>query len=583
MTAGLFERRREDLKSRVQWLLFFRLAIALVGLVLVLVLQGGGTRVYAPYAVLVAACVLDLAYLLVVNRVEDQARFAAWQISIDGLLVTVLVYLTGGVYSFAAILYFTSILAASLCVSARMSVIFASAATAVLAGVQLLYHLSIFYDVDLPLLDPGTVAEMKLRLGRETAYLIAQGLALHLVATLSAWLAQELRRVKILYSEILEKMAEGLVAIDSTGRIVFVNGEARRLLEYRGARSLVGLDFRVVFRRREDREVLDCLLSQDPVTCEIQVETREGDRKSVEVKTSVLRDERGIMRGTIGIFTDLTPKKQMEAAQKRAERLEGIEALALGIAHEVRNPLASIRGCVQELGRVDYLGEDERALARIVCRESDRLDAIIAEFLRFARLRPPEIGEVDLVALLRETTVLLRGRVEDGRVEIELDVPEVAPVKGDGPMLTQVFLNLGINALEAIDGAPRTVGDSNGGPRAAGDSKVLGRVRLACREARCPRRTPESAAGRRLVEDAPGFEVVFEDTGAGIAPEDLARVFTPFFTTKTSGTGLGLPIAARIVKSHGGTIALESEPGRGTTVRVLLPAEPQVASVGAAW
>src|SRR5438105_4918861 len=146
MAASLFERRPEDLKSRVQWLLFFRLAIALVGLVLVLVLQGGGTRVYAPYAVLVAACVLDLGYLL--------------------------------------------------------------------------------------------------------------------VATLSAWLAQELRRVKILYSEILEKMAEGLVAIDRTGRIVFVNGEARRLLHYRRARSLVGLDFRDVFRRREDRAVLDCLLSQ---------------------------------------------------------------------------------------------------------------------------------------------------------------------------------------------------------------------------------------------------------------------------------------------------------------------------------
>src|SRR5258706_6988553 len=108
MTAGLFDRKREDLKSRVQWLLFFRLAIALVGLVLVLVLQGGGTRVYAPYAVLVAACALDLLYLLLANRVEDQSRFAAWQIALDGVLVTILVYLTGGVYSFAAILYFAS-------------------------------------------------------------------------------------------------------------------------------------------------------------------------------------------------------------------------------------------------------------------------------------------------------------------------------------------------------------------------------------------------------------------------------------------------------------------------------------------
>src|SRR5439155_8988582 len=116
--------------------------------------------------------------------------------ALDGALVSILVYLTGGVYSFAAILYFASILAASLCVSARMSVVFASAVTVILALVQLLYHISLFYEFDLPLLDPGTVAEMRLRLGRDAAYLIAQGLALHLVATLSAWLAQELRRVK---------------------------------------------------------------------------------------------------------------------------------------------------------------------------------------------------------------------------------------------------------------------------------------------------------------------------------------------------------------------------------------------------
>jgi PAS domain S-box-containing protein len=558
----LVERRREDLRQRVQWLLFFRLAVALVGLVLVLV-QRGATPVFAPYAVLVAACALDLVYLLVAGRVADQARFAAWQIAIDGALVTVLVYLTGGVYSFAAILYFGSIFAASLCVSARMSVLFASAATCALAAIQLLYHLATLYAFDLPFVAPETVAEVRVRIARDFAYLIAQGLALHLVATLSAWLAQELRRVKILYGEILEKMAEGLVAIDSEGRIVFVNGEARRLLHYRGARSLVGLDFREVFRRREDRAVLDSLLSTNPVTAEIQVETRDGERKAVEVKTSILRDERGVSRGTIGIFTDLTPKKQMEAAEKRAERLEGIEALALGIAHEVRNPLASIRGCVQELGRLEYLGEDERQLAQIVCRESDRLDAIIAEFLRFARLRPPELGEIDLAALLREVAVLLNARVEGGRVSIELALPESARVKGDAPMLTQVFLNLGINAIEAVEGK--------------------GALSISCRETRCPRRATGEGGGRRTLEEVPGFEVAFEDTGAGIAPQDLARVFTPFFTTKTTGTGLGLPIAERIVKSHGGTISLVSEPGRGTTVKVLLPAEPQLAAVGAAW
>jgi PAS domain S-box-containing protein len=561
--AGFFDRRREGLAQRVQWLLFFRLAIAVAGVAFVLAVEAGSPGAFAPYGVLVLACGLDVIYLVAARHVRDQGRFAAVQIAIDGVLVTVLVYLTGGVYSFAVILYFGAIFAAALCVSGRMAAGFASVATVVLAAIQLAYHLAPFYGLDLPLVSHAIVHETRLRLGRDAASLVAQGLAMHLVAGLSSWLAQELRRVRILYGEILEKMAEGLVAIDAAGRIVFVNGEARRLLHYRDDRPLVGRDFREVFRRREDHAVLDLLLKPEPVSCEIAVPTRDGEEKSVEVKTSLLQDERGIVRGTIGIFTDLTLKKQAEAAEKRAERLEQIEALALGIAHEVRNPLASIRGCVQELGRVDYLGEDERQLARIVCRESDRLDSIIADFLRFARLKPPEIGEMDLAQVLREVAVLLRGRVPDGRVAVELELPERAPLRGDAPLLTQVFLNLGINALESIEGP--------------------GRLRVACREARCPRRAPAAEPARLVLEDAPGFEVVFEDTGCGIAPADLSRIFTPFFTTKTGGTGLGLPIADRIVKAHGGTIVLQSEVGRGTTARVLLPAEPRVAAARAAW
>lgn len=566
MTPGLFERRREDQFQRVQWLLFFRLAVAIVGIVLVLVVAGGSTEFRAPYAVLVGACALDVVYLIAARRIENLSRFAGWQIAVDGVLVTTLVYLTGGVYSFAAILYFALILAASLCVSGRMSVVFASAATVALAGVQVLYHVAAHYEVALPLVDPSVFFEARLRAGRDAAYLIAQGLAFHLVAALSSWLAAELRRVKILYGEILEKMAEGLVVIDADGRIVFVNHEARRLLEYTSPRNLIGLDFREVFRRRPDHAVLDLLLAPDAVAAEIEVETREGGRRSVAVKTSVLRDERGRLRGTIGIFTDLTLKKQAEAAEKRAERLEGIEALAMGIAHEVRNPLASIRGCVQELGRMEFMGEDERQLARIICRESDRLDGIIGEFLQFARLKPPEIGDVDLAAVVREVAVLLRGRVPDGRVQVEVEGVETAPIRGDAQLLTQVFLNLGINAIEAIEGQ--------------------GEVAIAVRPAVSPRLAPEGNGLRRVLDEAPGFEVSFTDTGRGIPAENASRIFAPFFTTKSGGTGLGLPLAARIVKAHGGTIAVESPArpnGRGTTFRVILPARARVADVAAAW
>ncbi len=583
-------RRHEDLRHRIHWLLFFRLALAIFGIALLLLLEGGRMPFSAPYAIFVGLAALDAVWAAALRRARDLGRFAALQIAVDTALVAALAYLTGGVYSFAAFLFFGPILAASLCVSGRTSMLFASAASVAIAAIQLLYYLAAHYQIALPLVDPDVVDEARLRVGRDTSYLIAQGVAFHVVAGLSSWVAQELKRVKILYSEILEKMAQGLVAIEADGRIVFVNDEARRLFRYEKPGSLAGLDFREVFRRRGARALLDCLLSPEPVVCEVEVETRAGEKKSVEVKTSVLRDDRGIVRGTIGIFTDLTLKKQAEEAARRAERPEGIEALAMGIAHEMRNPLASIRGCVQELGRLEYLGEDERQLARIVCRESDRLDAIIAEFLRFARLKPPSIAEVDLAALLREVAVLLRGRVRGEAVSIAVGGAQVARAQGDAHLLTQVLLNLGINAIDAIQaggaGAAEGAGagDAWGGGAtggAGGAGGTRGRVRLSCRETRFVRQKA-NFDGRRLFDDAPGWEIAVEDDGPGIPPEDLARIFTPFFTTKPGGTGLGLAIADRIVKAHGGRIAIESERGRGTTVRVLLPSAARVAEPDAA-
>jgi len=530
-----------------------------VGAVLTLVGEGGEVPRLAPYGVFVAIVVADLVYLVLARRVGDLKRFAAIQIAIDGLFETILCYLTGGIYSFAAILYFGSILSASLCVSGRMSVAFAAGATAALSCVQVGYHFAVLRGFELPLVPPTVIAEHSTRIERVAAYLVAQGLALHLVAGLSSWLAQELSRVKVLYGEILEKMAEGLIAIDARRRLVFVNSEALRLLQYRKADNVIGRDLRDVFRRKQDRDILESLDSEKPMTVEVAVTTREGKRLHVEVKTSVLHDERGARRGTIGIFTDLTLKKQAEDAERRAERLEGIETLAVGIAHGVRNPLASIRGCVQELGRLDYLGDDERALAKIVCRESDRLDAIIAEFMRFARLKPPEPEDVELANLIRDVALLLKARVNERAgappIRIDLDLIENAHLRADPKQLTQVLLNLGINAIESME-------------------KEGGTVSISLRDTRSVRHAPTPRGGFRILEDVRAYDIVVEDTGPGIDVQDLVRIFEPFYTTKPGGTGLGLPIAERIVKQHGGTLTAESMPDCGATFRICLPVLP---------
>jgi two-component system sensor histidine kinase PilS (NtrC family) len=536
-------------------MLAFRLILAVVGIVLVGLLAAG----LAAYVVLLIACALDLAYFMVVPRVQDLRRFAAIQLAADGLIVTALVYLTGGVGSFATILYFASILAGCLIVSPRFGIACASASTALLALTGAAYVAAAHLKTTLPLLPATFVPLLGARAATVAAYVIVHGLAFHLVAILAGRLHAEFARVRILYEEILEKMAEGLVAIDSSGRIIFVNGEARQILnDWRGD-PLAGRLVRDVFRRTEDRAFLHCLDSPEPIQVELEVDMR-GRRKAVEVKTSVLRDEKGCVRGTIGIFNDLTLKRQAEALEKRALRLEEIEQIALGIAHEVRNPLASIRGCVQELGRLPALGPDERELAEIVVRESDRLDRIVGEFMRFARMRPPVIGDMDLAALLSQVVLLLRGRASGpapaAAATIETDLPAEARVRADAEALTQVFLNLGINALDAL---PATGG----------------RLRIACAPARRALRREEGPQGgaerRRILTEAAGFEVTFIDDGHGIPPDDLKRIFAPFFTTKKGGTGLGLAVADRIVKAHGGSISVESARGEGTTFTVFVP------------
>ncbi len=553
---------RSEIIRRVRWLLVGRLAAALLTAGLLLLL--GGRR--GAYVVPVAAIALDAVYFAVLGRVRDLRRFAAVQVVVDGLLETALVALTGGVVSFATILYFASILAGCLIVSPRFGIGFASGATAAVAAVGTLIALAVA-DVGARLPSPVFLPDPPI--GAVAAYAIVHGLAFHLVAVLAGRLHAEFARVRILYDEILERMAEGLVAVDAGGRIIVVNGEARRLLAYRGDEGLAGLSLRDVFRRREDKAILGCLESLEPMRIEVEVAMREGSRKDVEVKTTILRDERGGVRGVIGIFTDLEPRRQAEAAERRAERLEGIEQLAFGIAHEIRNPLASIRGCVQELGRLGGVGEEGRELAEIVCRESDRLDGIIGEFLRFARMRPPILADVDLTALVEETAVLLRGRADGAAVLLVLtDLPKEAHLRADREALTQVFLNLGINALESF-------------PRRGG------RLAIRCAPAHRIQRRPDPAGGgaaagpdrRRVLSDVPGFEVSFADDGPGIAPEDLERIFSPFFTTKKGGTGLGLAVADRIVKAHGGSIAVESTRGEGTTFRVWLPCEPTVVGV----
>jgi two-component system sensor histidine kinase PilS (NtrC family) len=249
-------------------------------------------------------------------------------------------------------------------------------------------------------------------------------------------------------------------------------------------------------------------------------------------------------RGAICSFQDLTDIKRMEEQVRQADRLAAIGRLAAGLAHEIRNPIGSIRGSVEVLGgSLDPKGDDRR-LMDIVLRESDRLDAIIRDFLQFSR--PPHLVRVptDVAGMLDEILLMLGHQnglqgADAPRVEIRREVAEpTVKADVDPSQMRQALWNLCLNAVEAM-------------PQ-GGELRVCVRAK-----------TMES--GRPVVL------ITVEDTGVGITAAELTQVFEPFYTTKPQGTGLGLAIAHRIVEDHGGEMRVQSEPYRGTRFTISLP------------
>jgi two-component system sensor histidine kinase PilS (NtrC family) len=255
------------------------------------------------------------------------------------------------------------------------------------------------------------------------------------------------------------------------------------------------------------------------------------------ISVSPLRDLHDEVIGRVVNFQDLTELRTLEETMRRAERLATVGQLAAGIAHEIRNPLASISGSVELLGRGPTASDDDKALMAIVVREIERLDRLIRELLEYANPRPRTLVEVDVVAVLTEVIQVMRQDRSQGEVALVAELPATpVTISADPGQLRQVLWNLCRNAAEA-----------------AATSGEGGTVTVRARA------------------DAIGVSIEIEDDGPGIAPELVGRIFDPFFTTKKRGTGLGLATSHAIVTEHGGTLDVRSQPGRGTRLVVRLP------------
>ena len=262
---------------------------------------------------------------------------------------------------------------------------------------------------------------------------------------------------------------------------------------------------------------------------EIDCAVAEGRTIPLEVIATTLREEDGAFVGHVILFRDMTEIRRLEEEVARSRRLASLGSLAAGVAHEIRNPLSSIKGfatCFRERYRDN---PEDRETAEVMIREVDRLNRVITQLLEFARPLTMDRVPTSLPAVIRHALKMVEGEAREKGIAIETDLSaEIGEIPLDADRMTQVFLNLYLNAIAAMEA---------GG--------IL-RVSLARRDERTVR-------------------ITVADTGIGIPKEDLPRVFDPYFTTRSSGTGLGLAIVHKIVEAHGGEVHLESEPGQGTT------------------
>lgn len=488
------------------------------------------------FYVLIAVSYLQALISLVwVKKFGPMRCLAQAQIVWDLLFATFLIYLTGGVVSLFSSFYILVILSSVLLLSRRDVLLVASAA-AILYGCLI----NLQYYRFLPPL-PGVSIWVETD-GVETLYtLFINVFAFLIVGVLGGLLVSRLRhsedvrqKIEIDYGElerlnraILANMTSGLLIVDRQQRIRSLNSAAEEML---GGR----------FSELYNADVCSFLPGQSLlVDGQFQVITRgegalvdlSGHSRPVGYNTSILMDPTQHVDGLLITFQDLSHLKEMEERLKRTDRLAAVGQLAAGLAHEIRNPLASISGSVQLLSENTAHSSEDRHLMNIVVKEADRLNHLLQEFLVFARPSQPVKECFKASELVLELTDLCMGDRRFAGIDVQRSCPDDAVLYGDRRQLRQALWNLLINAAEAMP--------TGGSLNFSYDPLTQG--------------------------------LIVADSGDGVPPDLRQKIYDPFFTTKDHGTGLGLATVHSIVEAHGGTLDLENSTEGGAKFIIHLP------------
>ena len=493
-------------------------------------------------AAIMAFAVTGISLIAVeMYRAPASRGFLLWQAVTDIALITALVHVTNGSESQFAALYILVIAYSALLIP-RSGGLIAALLVCAFYFTEIVVTREFVLDSTawLQMANFATVAV-------GTGYVSAR---LREVGSGSEVLAETLRRERLQASDVLDNIRSGVMTIDSRATLQYVN---------QAAGALLGLDLTPMIGRsiRADLErtapglllALERAIRTRTRTSRAEALVTFGDREmQLGITVTFLRGDDATDAGSAtAIFSDISDQKRLEDLHVRAGQLEAVSELAASLAHEIKNPLASIRSAVEQLGRMPSADEDTGSLTRLVVRESDRLSRLLTEFLDFARVRVTRVVPLDFAALIQDTMNLVAAHPDrSATTELIFDTDAVAqPIDGDSDLLHRAIFNLVLNAAQAI-----------------GDG---GRVRVTLRSA-----TPDMVPLGVLPESG-AVRLVIEDNGPGMPSDVRDRIFTPFFTTKPRGSGLGLPVVHRAIEAHRGVVLVDSSPGSGTRFTIILP------------
>jgi two-component system sensor histidine kinase PilS (NtrC family) len=530
------------LRRKLAWLIGIRavLSTLLLGGATVAQIAAPGSLPGDPFFFLIALTfALTAVYAWALRFVDRQPWLIDVQFALDAVTVSAFIYLTGGITSVFASVYVLPIIAVSTVRFRRGALLVATLSAVIYSGLVIVQYMNATtlprdaWDLTLP---PGSVAQYRLALNVFGLFAVAllSGSLAESERSAGARLEQastQIAGLQALNQHVIDTLPSGLATTDRTRRVLTFN---------RAAETITGLPFAAV----AGRPLADVLQLPPRLVDALDGFHGSGGRRfefayrksdGQEIEIGLGATQLGTPHGLLVTFQDVTEFKKLERDVRLKQRLAAVGEMAAGIAHEIRNPLASMSGSIQILRQELELNAEQEQLMDIVMRESERLNTTIRSFLAYARPQRYSVSRFDLRRALNDTAFLLRNSadVRDNHViDVELPDHELWYDADEGQM-KQIVWNLATNGLRAMP---------NGG-----------HLRL------------EAAS------DATSVLMMVRDEGIGIPREELEQMFQPFHSTFDRGTGLGLAIVHRIVSDYHGDIQVTSQPGSGTTVSVRLP------------